>query len=101
MRNNHMSHALTWDTASSTVKLSGTLGRESLLVFWEQRETLLSQVEQIDVSGLDHVDSTGLAMLVRLKGEFEQQKRSLQIVGMSDNLTTLMELYGVKSLLLS
>ncbi|ELX8377750.1 lipid asymmetry maintenance protein MlaB [Providencia vermicola] len=96
-----MSHALTWDTASSTVKLSGTLGRESLLVFWEQRETLLSQVEQIDVSGLDHVDSTGLAMLVRLKGEFEQQKRSLQIVGMSDNLTTLMELYGVKSLLLS
>lgn len=96
-----MSHVLTWDTASSTVKLSGTLGRESLLVFWEQRETLLSQVEQIDVSGLDHVDSTGLAMLVRLKGEFEQQKRSLQIVGMSDNLTTLMELYGVKSLLLS
>lgn len=96
-----MSHALTWDTASSTIKLSGTLGRESLLVFWEQRETLLSQVEQIDVSGLDHVDSTGLAMLVRLKGEFEQQKRSLQIVGMSDNLTTLMELYGVKSLLLS
>ncbi|MGI3474225.1 lipid asymmetry maintenance protein MlaB [Providencia stuartii] len=96
-----MSHELTWEKSSSALLLSGTLGRDSLLVFWEKRKSLLAEVEQIDVSGLEHVDSTGLAMLVRLKGELATEKRSLKIVGMSDNLTTLMELYGVKSLLLS
>lgn len=96
-----MSQALLWEVSQSTLRLSGTLGRESLLAFWEQRESLVAQIEQIDVSGLEHVDSTGLAMLVRFKGEFATQKRSLNIIGMSDNLTTLMELYGVKSLLLS
>lgn len=56
-----MSHDLTWEKSSSALLLSGTLGRDSLLVFWEKRKSLLAEVEQIDVSGLEHVDSTGLS----------------------------------------
>ncbi|EKT59979.1 lipid asymmetry maintenance protein MlaB [Providencia sneebia] len=93
-------HALSWTQSEATLLLTGTLNRESLLAFWKQRDSLLKHVELLDVSGLHHVDSTGLAMLVRLKGEFIEQKRFLNIIGMSDNLLTLMELYSVKSLLL-
>ncbi|MCW2257750.1 phospholipid transport system transporter-binding protein [Providencia alcalifaciens] len=96
-----MSNALAWETSANTLLISGTLGRESLMALWEKRQSLFVKIDQLDVSGLNHVDSTGLAMLVRLKGEFETQKRPLKIVGMSDNLTTLMDLYGVSTLLLS
>lgn len=95
------SDALSWKQSETVLLLTGTLSRESLLAFWKQRDNLLKQADQLDVSGLSHVDSTGLAMLVRLKGEFTTQNRSLQIIGMSDNLLTLMDLYGVKSLLLN
>lgn len=92
-----MSNVLTWEQSETTLRLSGTLNRESILAFWESREPLLTQIDQVDVSALQHVDSTGLAMLVRLQGEFDALQRPLQIVGMSDNLTTLMELYGVQA----
>ncbi|EKT59637.1 lipid asymmetry maintenance protein MlaB [Providencia burhodogranariea] len=96
-----MSNALTWETSANTLSISGTLGRESLMALWEKRQSLFVKIDQLDVSGLSHVDSTGLAMLVRLKGEFEKQQRPLKIVGMSDNLMTLMDLYGVGTLLLN
>lgn len=96
-----MSNALAWETSANTLLISGTLSRESLMALWEKRQSLFAQIDQLDVSGLSHVDSTGLAMLMRLKGEFEAQKRPLKIVGISDNLTTLMDLYGVSTLLLS
>lgn len=96
-----MSNALAWETSANILLISGTLSRESLMALWEKRQSLFAQIDQLDVSGLSHVDSTGLAMLMRLKGEFEAQKRPLKIVGISDNLTTLMDLYGVSTLLLS
>ena len=95
-----MSILLSWTKNNKTLAFSGILNRDSLVEFWDKRQTLLTQVEQVDVSALTHVDSTGLAMLVRLKGEYQSQQSHLGIVGVSDNLNTLMELYGVKSLLM-
>ncbi|ETS98474.1 lipid asymmetry maintenance protein MlaB [Providencia sp. PROV188] len=95
-----MSSLLSWTKNNKTLAFSGILNRDSLVEFWDKRQTLLTQVEQVDVSALTHVDSTGLAMLVRLKGEYQSQQSHLGIVGVSDNLNTLMELYGVKSLLM-
>ncbi|HGN0868896.1 phospholipid transport system transporter-binding protein [Providencia alcalifaciens] len=95
-----MSSLLSWTKNNKTLAFSGILNRDSLVEFWDKRQTLLTQVEQVDVSALTHVDSTGLAMLVRLKGEYQSQQSHFGIVGVSDNLNTLMELYGVKSLLM-
>ncbi|HEQ1858182.1 TPA: lipid asymmetry maintenance protein MlaB [Providencia alcalifaciens] len=95
-----MSSLLSWTKNNKTLAFSGILNRDSLVEFWDKRQALLTQVEQIDVSDLTHVDSTGLAMLVRLKGEYQSQQRHFGIVGVSDNLNTLMELYGVKPLLM-
>lgn len=95
-----MRSQLSWTQNSVMLALSGVLDRDSLVEFWDKRQTLLSQIERIDVSALTHVDSTGLAMLVRLKGEYHSQQRHLSILGVSDNLNTLMELYGVKPLLM-
>ncbi|ATG16166.1 lipid asymmetry maintenance protein MlaB [Providencia alcalifaciens] len=95
-----MRSQLSWTQNSVMLALSGVLDRDSLVEFWDKRQTLLSQIERIDVSALTHVDSTGLAMLVRLKGEYQSQQRHLSILGVSDNLNTLMELYGVKPLLM-
>ncbi|MDR2227001.1 MAG: lipid asymmetry maintenance protein MlaB [Providencia sp.] len=95
-----MSHALAWEKTQSTLHLTGSLDRDSLMSFWDKKSPLLEQIEKIDVSGLTHVDSTGLAMLVRLKGEFQAKKQPLNIIGASDNLNTLIELYGVKTIIL-
>lgn len=95
-----MSHALAWEKTESTLHLTGSLDRDSLMSFWDKKSPLLEHIEKLDVSGLTHVDSTGLAMLVRLKGEFQQANRPLNIIGASDNLNTLIELYGVKTIIL-
>ncbi|MGG4606604.1 lipid asymmetry maintenance protein MlaB [Providencia sp. Me31A] len=96
-----MSHSLTWEITETTLQFTGTLDRDSLMTFWDKRNSLLDHIENIDVSGLTHVDSTGLAMLVRLKGEFQTKGRPLNVVGTSDNLNTLIELYGVQTMVLS
>ncbi|CAG9428853.1 lipid asymmetry maintenance protein MlaB [Providencia alcalifaciens] len=95
-----MSSLLSWTKNNKTLAFSGILNRDSLVEFWDKRQALLAQIGHIDVADLTHVDSTGLAMLVRLKGEYQAQQRSFSLVGVSDNLNTLMELYGVKPLLM-
>ncbi|WP_369308666.1 lipid asymmetry maintenance protein MlaB [Providencia rettgeri] len=95
-----MSHVLAWEKTGSTLHLTGSLDRDSLMSFWDKKSPLLEHIEKIDVSALTHVDSAGLAMLVRLKGEFKTKKQSLNIIGASDNLNTLIELYGVKTIIL-
>ncbi|WP_333987424.1 lipid asymmetry maintenance protein MlaB [Providencia huaxiensis] len=96
-----MSQLLAWELNKTTLYLTGTLDRDSLMSFWDKKNSSLEQVENIDVSGLKHVDSTGLAMLVRLKSELQAKNRSLNIIGVSDNLNTLIELYGVQAIILN
>ncbi|MEQ4707831.1 lipid asymmetry maintenance protein MlaB [Providencia huaxiensis] len=96
-----MSQLLAWELNETTLYLIGTLDRDSLMSFWDKKNSSLEQVENIDVSGLKHVDSTGLAMLVRLKSELQAKNRSLNIIGVSDNLNTLIELYGVQAIILN
>lgn len=96
-----MSQLLAWELNEKTLYLTGTLDRDSLMSFWDKKDSSLERIENIDVSGLKHVDSTGLAMLVRLKGEFQAKNRSLNVIGVSDNLNTLIELYGVQGIILN
>ncbi|KLO01725.1 anti-sigma B factor antagonist, partial [Morganella morganii] len=62
--------------------------------FWNARQQQMSAVQTVDVSGLSHVDSAGLAMLVRLRGE--RPEAPFVLSGVSANLQMLMSLYGVE-----
>lgn len=89
-----MTAALTWEKQGETLALKGELDRDTLLSFWNARQQQMNAVQTVDVSGLSHVDSAGLAMLVRLRGE--RQEAPFVLSGVSANLQMLMSLYGVE-----
>lgn len=89
-----MTAALTWEKQGNTLALKGELDRDTLLSFWNARQQQMNAVQTVDVSGLSHVDSAGLAMLVRLRGECPEAPFVLS--GVSANLQMLMSLYGVE-----
>ncbi|KPD04472.1 lipid asymmetry maintenance protein MlaB [Moellerella wisconsensis] len=98
-----MTQTLSWQRHDNiqghVLRLAGELDRETLLAFWQQRDALLVDIAAIDVSGLTRVDSTGLAMFVRLQGELSAVGHKVQITGISDNFNTLIELYGLTALI--
>lgn len=89
-----MTAALTWDKQGETLALKGELDRDTLLSFWNARQQQMNAVQTVDVAGLSHVDSAGLAMLVRLRGE--RPDAPFVLSGVSANLQMLMSLYGVE-----
>ncbi|MBD2810111.1 lipid asymmetry maintenance protein MlaB [Xenorhabdus sp. Vera] len=93
------SEMVSWEKAGNTLFLKGTLDRDSLLPLWQKKESVLEGIDNIDVSLLSHVDSTGLALFVRLRGEYQQGGRILSFSGVGERLNTLIVLYGLQSLL--
>ncbi|PHM71375.1 lipid asymmetry maintenance protein MlaB [Xenorhabdus kozodoii] len=90
---------VSWEKAGNTLFLQGTLDRDSLLPLWQQKERALEDIDNIDVSQLSHVDSTGLALFIQLKGECQNRGRALTFSGVSERLNTLITLYGLQAIL--
>ncbi|HGJ5859379.1 MAG TPA: lipid asymmetry maintenance protein MlaB [Arsenophonus nasoniae] len=87
---------LTWEQNGKTLILTGELDRDTLSAFWQQRNQLLKGINSINVSQLSHIDSTGLAMFVRLKSE-QQSENKLVFEGISERFKTLIRLYKLES----
>ncbi|MFC3394098.1 lipid asymmetry maintenance protein MlaB [Brenneria rubrifaciens] len=94
-----MANALSWQSQESTLVLTGDLDRETLLPLWEQRETLLAGKTALDVSGLERVDSAGLALLMHFYHQPSQQDGWLKIVGAGERLKTLIALYNLNEII--
>ncbi|AHK18785.1 lipid asymmetry maintenance protein MlaB [Yersinia similis] len=94
-----MAGELSWQSQQETLVLQGELDRETLLPLWQQRETLLADKSRIDVSQLQRVDSSGLALLVHFRELQSQRGSSLDIIGISDRLATLIELYNLQQII--
>ncbi|SLM61496.1 MULTISPECIES: lipid asymmetry maintenance protein MlaB [Dickeya] len=90
-----MADALRWRQQNNTLSLEGTLDRHTLLPLWQQRTALLKDCHSLDVSGVEHVDSAGLALLVHVYHQQTQQGATLAITGVSDRLRTLVQLYNL------
>ncbi|OKP03419.1 lipid asymmetry maintenance protein MlaB [Xenorhabdus eapokensis] len=90
---------VSWEKAGNTLFLQGTLDRDSLLPLWQQKEQALAGIDNIDVSQLSRVDSTGLALFVQFKGECQKRGRTLTFSGVGERLSTLITLYGLQALL--
>ncbi|MDR5612591.1 MAG: STAS domain-containing protein, partial [Arsenophonus sp.] len=63
--------------------------------FWQQRNQLLKGINAINVSQLSHIDSTGLAMFIRLKSE-QQSDNKWVFEGISERFKTLIRLYKLE-----
>ncbi|KOC91309.1 lipid asymmetry maintenance protein MlaB [Winslowiella iniecta] len=96
-----MTEQLSWQVEASTLRLQGELDRETLLSLWEQRETVMKQIDTIDVSALDRVDSAGLALLVHLRQILQQQGKSPLFTGVTDKLSSLITLYNLQQIIVS
>ncbi|RJF54225.1 lipid asymmetry maintenance protein MlaB [Serratia inhibens] len=94
-----MSAALSFESQQQTLILRGELDRETLLPLWEQRERLLADKTALDVSQLQRVDSSGLALLVHLRELQRQRGVELKISGATDRLKTLIALYNLQAIM--
>ncbi|PKB86543.1 anti-sigma B factor antagonist [Ewingella americana] len=94
-----MKGQLSWEHQPPRLILLGELDRETLLPLWNQRRTLMTGVNTVDVAGLERVDSAGLAMLVHLRELAEQGGGSLSVTGMTDRLSTLIALYNLQDII--
>ncbi|WNN44807.1 MULTISPECIES: lipid asymmetry maintenance protein MlaB [Winslowiella] len=96
-----MAEQLSWQVEASTLHLRGELDRETLLSLWQQRETMMKQIDTIDVSALDRVDSAGLALLVHLRQILQQQGKNPLFTGVTDKLSSLITLYNLQQIIVS
>ena len=60
---------------------------------------IADKISSLDFSGVGHVDSTALALILSCMREAQQQIYSLRFSGFPPNITTLAELYGITALL--
>lgn len=86
---------LTWEQKGQKLILTGELDRDTLPAFWQQRNQLLKGINAINVSQLSHIDSTGLAMFIRLKSE-QQSENKWVFEGISERFKTLIKLYKLE-----
>lgn len=96
-----MADHLSWQVEAKTLYLRGELDRETLLGLWQQRETAMQNIETIDVSGLQRVDSSGLALLVHLRQIAQQQGVTPVFSGVTDKLHSLITLYNLQQIIVS
>uniref|UniRef100_UPI0036DC0FCE lipid asymmetry maintenance protein MlaB n=1 Tax=Photorhabdus sp. RM322S TaxID=3342825 RepID=UPI0036DC0FCE len=95
-----MSECLSWEKVEQTLILKGILDRDILLPLWQQKEKLLAGINGVNVSQLEHVDSTGLALLVRFKHHMQKEGVKLLFSGVSERLSTLITLYDLQEIII-
>ncbi|KAA1195598.1 lipid asymmetry maintenance protein MlaB [Photorhabdus heterorhabditis] len=96
-----MNESLSWEKAGQTLILKGILDRDRLLPLWQQKEKLLTDINCINVSQLEHVDSTGLALLVRFKHYMQKEEGTeLLFSGISERFSTLIMLYDLQEIII-
>lgn len=94
-----MANRLNWSIQKQTLILQGELDRDTLLPLWQQRQVFLNGIRFLDVSGLKRVDSAGLALLLQFYQQQRQRGNMLAIIGVTDNLLTLIALYKLQTIL--
>ncbi|MCA7014076.1 lipid asymmetry maintenance protein MlaB [Dickeya dadantii] len=94
-----MADSLRWRQDDGALRLEGDLDRNTLLPLWQQREALLNDSSVLDVGQVARVDSSGLALLVHFYHQQEQRGKSLTIIGASDRLRTLIQLYNLSEII--
>lgn len=83
------------------IRFEGQLDFETAPEVWQMRDQLLAGEgdRSVDLAGLDHCDSGGLALLINLHGEFLRRKRQLRLTRVPAQLMDLARVSGVDGIL--
>ncbi|WP_107850933.1 STAS domain-containing protein [Oceanimonas marisflavi] len=79
------------------MKLTRSLTREQLPAWWAERDTLFADTTA-DLSGVERIDSVGLALLVQWSQALASRDKRLALSSPPDSFYPLADLYGVGSL---
>lgn len=79
------------------MKLSRPLTREQVSALWAERHTLFAAAEA-DLSGVERIDSTGLALLVQWSQQLSARGQRLALFSPPEGFYPIVDLYGVGSL---
>ncbi len=68
-------------------------------VYRKVSRLLHERVEQVDCGGLEHADSTALALLLIIVGSETHNGESPRITGLNSRLQSLAQVYGIEEIL--
>lgn len=93
--------SLSWELKDNKrVCISGELTRNTVPQFWQERAQWLQQQSlTVDLAGLKHVDSAGVALLIEIKRSLNSTKGSLKLENANQQLRDIAAVSGVGSLL--
>lgn len=100
-----MSQALAFRNTSNNhsghVEVVGDLDRDAVPKAWSERAQWVPAEGEVvlDLANVEHVDSAGLALLIRLRSELEAQNRTLSLRHVNKQLQQFAEVSGVQELL--
>ncbi|MCI1899448.1 MAG: lipid asymmetry maintenance protein MlaB [Enterobacter sp.] len=90
-----MTQQFSWSREGETLSLLGELDQDLLNPLWDARQKAMKGVAYIDLTNVSRVDTAGIALLVHLVAEGKKQGASVSLIGASDNVVTLAQLYNL------
>ena len=90
-----------FNVTGDSVEVQGALNRETVPQAWQTRSNWYGSSGnlQLNLAGLKSVDSAGLAMLIQLKAELQEQGRDSALQNTNEQLRAFAEVSGVTDLL--
>lgn len=95
-----MTRALQFNVQNDEIVVHGDLNRDTVPQAWAERRAWLPAATSvvINLEGVNHVDSAGLAMLIRLRSELVAQQRELTLRNLNKQLQQFAQVSGVEEL---
>jgi len=90
-----MADSLRWTREGGRLLLQGELDQDFLVPLWDARKEVMQGVDTIDLSKITRVDTAGVALLMHLVAQVRQQGSVVSIVGKSEKMNTLVQLYNL------
>lgn len=93
--------SLSWELQDNKrVCISGELTRSTVPQFWQERSQWLQEESlTIDLAGLEHVDTAGVALLIEIKRCLNGSQDALKLENANQQLRDIAAVSGVGSLL--
>lgn len=79
------------------IKLTQALTAQHVAEMWPERATMFLESD-LDLSLVNHIDSAGVAFLVKWAQSLQSQQQQLKLTGVPSELFRLIQLYGVARL---
>jgi ABC-type transporter Mla MlaB component len=89
-------------TPDGKLTIVGSLNTDSVMGLWPDYQNELAKLSELEINlgSVEHFDTAGLAWLIQLSGECEQQNIPFSLINTPAQIVSLANLSQVKTLLL-